>query len=191
MSGAVAIELVGEAVQDEAVTRVYGSIPLGGEASAHVSPFSKATSPLVRDLEMSIAVGYNRRGGFLVDESGAPSQVATWIWYVPITVAGGPRWTFGKVDLGVAAGPSWVVWGEKPGSQDAGYGGTKPGLLAEVNLRVDPRVFVVGTGPPPTMMRIEAGVGWRWQWPGSACGWDCGLDFGAPRISLGVVAVLK
>ncbi len=191
MSGAVAIELVGEALQDEAVARVYQSAALGGEVAGHITPFSAAGSPLVRNLELTVSVGYNSRAGFLVDEDGVKSQVATSIWHAPITLMGGPRWMFGKVDLGVAAGPSWVVWGEKPGAHDAGYTGAKPGMLGEINVRIDPRVFVVGSGPPPTMMRIEAAVGWRAQWPGSACGWDCGLDLGGPRVSLGVVAVLK
>ncbi|MFN7142990.1 MAG: hypothetical protein ACK4YP_04390, partial [Myxococcota bacterium] len=77
---AVAVHLVGEALRDDAIARVYGDGSLGAEVSARVG--------LAGPLEIGVSAGYRRVGGTRVTAAGASGD-ATWFWYVPVSVVAG------------------------------------------------------------------------------------------------------
>ncbi len=189
MTAALALHLVGEALHDDAIGRVYGDTSLSAEAVARVS--------LPYRLEAQVAVGYRRLGGVPVDAEGAPGDAATWLWYVPLSAVVGPRLAVGPLELVAAAGPTAVVWAEQAGNTpDVGYRGAKFGLLTQGEARLDVAALTPslrGPDPDRLVVQIVGGVGGRWTWrpSGEACGGEpCGLDFGAVRLSLGVAMVL-
>lgn len=176
---AVEVHLVGEALRDDAIARVYGDGSLGAEVAARVG--------LAGPLEIGVDAGYRRLGGARVSADGA-AGATTWFWYVPVSVKAGAAVDAGPLTLAAGLGPTAVVWAEEAGTAPGiGYRGVKLGLVVEGEARLDPRALA------PTMhdldgldLAVVAGAGWRWTARSACDGAPCGLDLGALRVSVGV-----
>jgi hypothetical protein len=187
---ALALSLVGEALNDEQIGRVYGGTSLSGEVTARVT--------LPYHLEAQVAVGYRRLGGTLVDATLAAKEETTWFWYAPVSAVVGPRLDAGALDLAVGIGPTVVPWAEQAGTPGSiGYSGTKLGVVAQVEARLDVSALSAPSlrGPDPNRLQVAivGGVGGRLtvRPPHDNCGGaPCGLDLGALRVSLGLSMVI-
>ncbi|MES2640684.1 MAG: hypothetical protein V4850_14410 [Myxococcota bacterium] len=190
MIAALALSLVGEALNDEQIGRVYGTTSLSGEVTARVT--------LPYHLEAQVAVGYRRLGGKLVDATLASKEETTWFWYAPVSAVVGPRLDAGALDLAVGFGPTVVPWAEQAGTSGAvGYSGTKVGVVGQVEARLDVSALSAPSlrGPDPNRLQVAVvgGVGGRLtvRPPHDNCGGaPCGLDLGALRVSLGLSMVI-
>lgn len=187
MIATLALSLVGEALNDEQIGRVYGNTSFSGEVTARVT--------LPYHLEAQLAVGYRRMGGNLVDAvTLAPVEDATWLWYAPVSAVVGPRLDLGALDLAAGLGPTVVPWAEKLGADPTfGSNGTKFGVLAQVEARLDVSALSAPSlrGPDPERLKVAlvGGVGGRLtvRPADDNCGGEpCGLDLGALRLSLGL-----
>jgi hypothetical protein len=183
------VSVVGEAVRDEAIARVYGGSSLAGEIALGAGlPFG---------LEASVSVGYRRLGGTALTEEGVQAAGAsTWLWYAPVSLTAGYGYDMGVVEAFAAVGPSYVVWAEQPGTQpDVGYSGGKMGLLLEAGARVPlgrPLTDIRYEPPSPSTVELVLTTGWRASFlrSGDECPGEspCGLDFSALRLGAGVGA---
>ncbi|MDP2307116.1 MAG: hypothetical protein Q8P18_13915 [Pseudomonadota bacterium] len=191
MIAALALSLVGEALNDEQIGRVFGEASLSGEVSARVT--------LPYHLEAKVTVGYQRVGGMSVDQvTLAPTDHGTWFWYAPISTVVGPRLTVGSLDLAAGVGPTIVPWAEEAGAQESrGYSGTKIGVLGQVEARLDVSALSAPSlrGPDPNRLKIQivGGVGVRATLlprHENCDGEPCGLDLGGIRLALGVSMVV-
>ncbi len=186
------VRAVGESVRDVGIGRVYGSTSLAGEASMVIG--------LPYGVEAGVQVGYRRIAGTEQAAQGAATGGATWIWYAPLSVTAGYGIELGVVNPYVAVGPSWVLWGEKPGtSPDVGYSGGKVGLTFEGGVRVPfgrPMLEMHHRPATPDQLGLTLSTAWRhsFRTVGPRCGpreddAPCGLDFSAFRLALGLEAM--
>lgn len=189
MIAALGLHLVGEALNDQDIGRVYGDTSLSGELVARVE--------LPMHLEAQASVGYRRMAGTPVDADGIAGDGATTLWYVPIAAIVGPRLALGDLELAAGLGPTTIQWAETAGTAPGiGYRGTKLGILGQAEARLDVAVFnrtLHGRDPDRLRVSIVGGVGGRWTLrpAGDACGGEpCGLDFGAVRLTLGLSMVV-
>jgi hypothetical protein len=184
----VGARLVGEAVRDGNIARVYGDTSLSGEVYATVT--------LPWQLEATVSGGYRRRSGTNVDAQGVASGAATWLWYAPVSAVVSGTVPAGALTLSAGVGPSLVYWAEKPGTGDAArYHGTKWGALVEGGLRAPigrPLGDVRLEPEEPSALEAALTLGYRWsaRRHGDVCGGSspCGLDLSALRVSVGVQA---
>ena len=180
----VGASVVGEVIQDSAVTLVYGGTSVAGEGSATVR------GP--KGLEGTVHLGYRRLGGTEVDSTGAAGSTATWLWYAPLAATFGVSKDVGGAQVFGGLGPALVLWAERPDlTATAGSSGGKFGVLAEAGTRIpipgvrpdlyDPERGIQG-------LAIEISFGYRYSirnYSGCKGKSPCGLDFSGLRFGAG------
>ncbi len=180
----VGASIVGEVIQDSALTLVYGGTSVAGEGSAAVR------GP--QGLEGTVHLGYRRLGGTMVDSTGTAGSVPTWLWYAPVAATIGGSKYIGTAQVFGGIGPALVIWSEQPDlTASTGSSGGKFGVLAEGGTRIpvpgvrpslyDPERGIQGVA-------IEISFGYRYSFRSySSCQGKspCGLDFSGLRFGAG------
>lgn len=174
------IRVTGEALTDEHIVEDYGPSTVAAELDA--------TLPLTYGLEVGFQLGYGRF-------AGQETEAATWLWYAPISATIGAHKDFGSVDFYADAGPSYLLWGDKPSGGEYKNSGGRIGILTELGTRIHTKWVLPSLHDPEGGIRgVDAvvAVGYRWSNRGSQEGCDladgCNLSFSALRLSAGVVA---